>query len=176
MLSVYMMVISPSISAAQTNGSTLESQVKAAYIYNFTKFIYWDTQKNDSSANPLCVAVVDGEDIGNLLDGVSKKQTRGRPFVVKKVRNDKIDIADCQMVFIGKLERQQLPALFKKLEGTSVLTVSDIPAFTQQGGMIGFYIEDDKVKIEINMDAVNNAGLQISAKLLEVAKITSKGK
>jgi hypothetical protein len=176
MLFVVMMVSPPSICFGQTTGGALESQVKAAYIYNFTKFVYWDAQKPDTSKNPIVVALFGADSIGDILSDFSKKQTGGRPILVKKLIKDKIDTSDCQVVFIGRLMHQQLPALIKKLEGTNILTVSDMPGFTRQGGMIGFFIEDDKVKIEVNMDAVNNANLKISAKLLEVAKITSREK
>jgi hypothetical protein len=164
------------ICCEQVASKSLESTVKAAYIYNFTKFIYWNIPLNDSAESAINIGVYGDNAISDILENYSKKKNEARPFVVKKLKMDKLDFTDCHIVFVGQLMRQQLQTLLKNLDGTDILTVSDIPEFTKQGGMVGFYIENGNVKIEINMDVVNNAKIKISAKLLEVAKITHKEK
>lgn len=154
-------------------GGNIEAQVKAAYIYNFTKFVYWKSSDIKQKSSPINIWVLGNDPITEILLGYTKKQTESRPIVVKIAKEKTGEFSNCQLLFISRSEVQQLPAILKQLEGTGVLTVSDINGFTRKGGMIGFFIEHNRIKIEINLDAVNKAGLQISAKLLEVAKIVS---
>ncbi len=157
----------------QAAGGDLETRVKAAYIYNFTKFVYWNRNADDDPTGPITIIVLGTDDIGGMLDNFSKKQTSGRPIIVKKISAGTDDFPSCHLFFIGRSARQQLPSILKQLQGTNILTVSDIPEFALQGGMIGFVIEDGRVKTQVNLRAARNAGLTISAKLLEIAKIVS---
>jgi hypothetical protein len=154
-------------------GSDLGARVKAAYIYNFTKFIYWDMGSGDALTGPITIFVLGTDPIGDLLEDFSKKQISDHPLIVKKIATETNDFSSCHLFFITQSAKQQLPSVFRRLLGTNILTVSDIPGFARLGGMIGFVIEDGRVKIEINLPAINNAGLKISAKLLEIAKIVS---
>jgi len=157
----------------QATDGNLESQVKAAYIYNFTQFVYWDKRQGDTTISPIIISVLGNDPVGDLLKNFSEKQAAGRAITVKQSENATRALSDCHLIFIGGSEKQQLPAIFQQLRGTNVLTVSDIPGFARHGGMIGFFIEDGRVKIEIDLNAVNNAGLKVSAKLLEIARIVS---
>ena len=147
--------------------------MKAAYIYNFTKFVYWDKRKADTALSPTIIFVLGNDPVGDSLEDFSKDQTTGRTIIVNKIENETRAISDCHLIFIGVSEKQQLAAIFQQLRGADVLTVSDIPGFARHGGMIGFFIENGRVKIEIDLNAVNDAGLKISAKLLEIAKVIS---
>jgi hypothetical protein len=154
-------------------GDNIEAQVKAACIYNFTKFIYWDASNGSGKTGPITIYVLGADQIGDLLEGFLKKQTDAHSFIVKSSRKKTDDIANCQLLFISRSVQQQMPAILKQLEGTNVLTVSDIPGFARHGGMIGFIIVNSRINIEINLAVVNRAGLKMSAKLLEVAKIVT---
>lgn len=155
----------------QAAGGDLESQVKAAYIYNFTKFVYWDKRKGDTTISPIVICVLGHDPVGNLLKDFSENQGSSRTITVKQSENATTALSDCHLIFIGVSEKQQLPAIFQQLRGSHVLTVSDIRGFARQGGMIGFFIEDGRVRIEIDLNAVNDGGLKVSAKLLEIARI-----
>jgi len=124
--------------------------------------------------DPIIISVIGTDPIGDMLDDFSKKQKEDLPIIVKKIKNGKDNITDCHLVFIGQSEQQQLSAILQQLKRTNVLTVSDMSGFAQNGGMIGFIIENGRVRIEINLDTVHSAGLKISAKLLEVAKIVPR--
>ncbi|MFZ2955730.1 MAG: YfiR family protein [Candidatus Ozemobacteraceae bacterium] len=155
----------------KTSGGDLELQVKAAYLYNFTKFVYWSRSGSDDKTGEITIAVIGADSIRDLLEGFSKNGGGDRPIVVQSVNAGQATAPACHLLFIGRHEQSQWPALSKRLAGTDILTVSDIPGFARQGGMIGLFIENDRVGIEINMDRVRRAGLKISAKLLEIARI-----
>jgi hypothetical protein len=78
---------------------------------------------------------------------------------------------DCQIVFIASSEKAQLKEILEGLQGANVLTVGDTKGFAEQGGMINFVLENDRVQFEVNRKAAEQAGLKISSKLLSVAKL-----
>lgn len=151
----------------------LASKVKAAYIINFTRFISWKTQGTAEAKSQIIIATFGTDDIGDILEDFSKKQSDNQSIVVKRLKKKISEVTGCNLLFISQTEQPQLPQILNQLEGTNVLTVSDIPGFASRGGMIGFFIEQNKVKIEINVKATTKAGLKVSAKLLEVAKLVN---
>lgn len=145
-----------------------EYEVKAAFLYNFTKFVEWppDVLARNSSLN-VCVL---GEDpFGTVLNRtVEGKRVHERPIRVARV----VDVADvprCQVLFISTSERRELTRLLPAISGLSILTVGEMASFAQEGGMIGFTAEDHRVRFEINNEAAARAGLQISSQLLKLA-------
>jgi hypothetical protein len=131
----------------QDSAGTLENQVKAAYIYNFTKFVYWNTLPQISDSTPATIAIIGDESIGTILESFLKTQDKVHQLLVKVINTDDINLTGCHIVYIGKVASQKIPVLLKHFEDKSILTVSDISGFTAKGGMIGFYLDNGKVKI-----------------------------
>ena len=143
--------------------SELEAKVKAAYLYHLTSFVDWPSLPPD--ALHICVLGVDP--VGDMLLELSGRQVKER--VLKIDVNVHADLAQCQVLFISRSERRWGDVL-ARLHSASVLTVSDHQDFAQGGGVIGFYSEDGKIRLEINPAAARNANLRISAKLMEMAR------
>jgi len=163
-----------SISFGQTASTNLEPNIKATLIYNFTKFVYWNDPSSNSKLKQIKIKVIGADPIVELVEYFAKKNSDELELVVKKVKPNKFNVSDCQLLYIGKSEEQRLPEIIKQVEGTNILTVSDMEGFARRGGMIGFVVENNKMKIEINIDTATKAGLKINAKLLEIAKIVKK--
>lgn len=157
----------------KSKSDNLEIQVKAAYIYNFTKFITWDSKERSSSKKPTTICLFGSDTYCDLLEDFLNSQVAGQSIIIKRVNKKVSEITGSQMVFISRAEQQKMPTILRQVEGSQVLTVSDIPGFARHGGMIGFVIENGRIKIEMNLNAAKKAGLNISAKLLEVARIVS---
>lgn len=148
--------------------SDLEAKVKSAYVYHLTKFVDWPALPPDT----LRICVIGAEAVGNLLGELSNRQVRDHTLLVD---HDVVpDPGRCQILYIGRSERR-LAELLIRVRGQSVLTVSDREDFTRNGGIVGFYQEGGKLKLEINPDAARAANLRISAKLLEVARAVASG-
>ncbi|WP_237754287.1 YfiR family protein [Geobacter sp. OR-1] len=145
----------------------LEIKVKAAYIYNFTKFVDWS---DDGGREPFRICVVGTDPIRTVLGELSNREVKGRPIRIQRVK-DLNALPQCHLMFISRSEEQQLPFILQRLQGTQTLTVSDISQFSQKGGMVSFITEKDRVKIEISQRAVRQAGLKVSAKLFEIARV-----
>jgi hypothetical protein len=151
--------------------SSLELAVKSAYIYNFIQFIDWQEPENTAADSPLTICVIGSDPIGPALAELTSRKVKGRSIQVRQVTEGNDAPVDCHIVVIARSAEDRLPSILLQLAGANVLTVSDIPQFARGGGGIGFVIDEGKVKIEINSRAIQQAGLKVSAKLMEVARI-----
>ncbi len=169
-LLLMLLVGSGGYAAAQTAG---EYEVKAAFLYKFASFVEWPAEMAQA---PLCIAVVGRDPFGDALDQVVKgKAISGRGFLIKRLKSGQ-GTAGCHIVFISESEKGRVGSILLGLQGTSALTVSDIPGFCHGGGMIEFEMVDQKVHFEINPEAGERARLKLSSRLLSVAKIVREGK
>lgn len=161
--------------AAAPVGVRREVEVKAVFLFNFTRFVQWPADAK-RAAGPMVIGVLGRDPFGRTLDEVVKGEgVSGRRLVVKRIERVE-DAADCDEVFIAASEAQELGKILEFLEGRPVLTVSDIPGFAARGGMIGLVSSGGRVKIQINPEEAKEAGLQISSKLLRPAEIVSTRK
>jgi len=157
--------------AAQEPPTAIEYQVKAAFLYNFAKFVDWPPETFAREGAPFVIGVLSNEPFSEVLEQVVRGKTvNGRSFDVRRLR-DPAGAAACQMVFVGARETRLLAALLKAVRRTAVLTVGDGEAFTRQGGMMNFVVRDNRVRFEVNTDAAARSGLSISSKLLQLATI-----
>lgn len=146
----------------------LDTAVKAAYLLNFGRFATWPAASNpDPAAFNLCVLGPDP--FGSTLDGIVKGESiDGRRVSVKRLESPS-DVATCRILFVGAIENTRLKHVFPVIEKAGILTVSDLPHFTDLGGMIQFVVEGNKVRFRVNLPAVDQAGLVLSSELLRVA-------
>ena len=146
-----------------------EYQVKAAYLYNFGKFVAWPEGPDERATRPFAICVLGEDPFGTALDSALGGATiHGSGVVAKRIgKVDEID--DCRILFISSSEMGRLPQVLAGLNKTGVLTVSDIPQFSQRGGMIQFVSDRNKIRFEINVTNAEDAGLRLSSELLKVA-------
>jgi len=164
------MVLMLSGSRAQSPAVT-EYQVKAAFLYNFAKFVEWPPSSFSDASAPLRICVFGQDPFGQeLRDITSAKNINGRKLQVDQVVDLRL-ARTCHILFIPSSEKAQLTRIFESLRGTDALTVGDAKGFVQQGGMINFVLENNRVQFEVNRKAAEQAGLKISSKLLSVAKV-----
>ena len=152
--------------AAQGNDVTLEYRVKAAYLFNFTKFIEWPASALRADA-PLTICVAGANPFGPVLAETVKGETvRGRPLATRVVR----DSAGCHVLFVP--DGVAAASLLRNARSRPLLTVGESQGFIRQGGVINFVLEQGKVRFEIDQAAAERAGLRISSRLLRLARHT----
>jgi hypothetical protein len=147
-----------------------ESQLKAAVLYNFAKFVEWPSKSLPAPNSPFVVGIM-GEDSfrGDLDQTVEGKDASGHPFVVKRLKNIS-EARECHILFISPSERRRVGEIIEAIGDAPVLTVSEMEHFLQSGGMVNFLMEGNKVRFEINDGPARRAGLRISSKLLNLAR------
>ena len=148
-----------------------EYQVKAAYLFNFLKFVEFPGESFADPLAPFVIGVVGEDPFGNALPQVViGKTVQGRDLVIRLYHAGE-DLRGAHILFISASERKRLPMIFSGLRGSSVLTVGDTPGFLDAGGVIQFVNENDRIRFAINLDAAGRARLKMSSKLLSLAKV-----
>jgi hypothetical protein len=145
-----------------------ESQVKAAYLYNFGKFVRWPEDRN-AKLDPLLICILGKDPFGAVLDStVSGENIDGRKITVKRLSVLQ-EAAPCSVLFVSSSEERRLAAILPVAQRLSILTVSDMQNFAQRGGVIGLLNEQGKIRFEVNRAAAERAHLVLSSELLKVA-------
>ena len=158
----------PSVAASPT---AREYDLKAAFLFNFTKFIEWPPTSFGTAEAPLVVGILGEDPFGESLDRLLQGKLVGRhPLVIKRFASGQMP-DNCQLLFVCRSEKDHWPESLKNLRGKPMLLVSETDGFPEHGGMINFFIESDKVRFAVNPEAAKRAGLIVSTKLLNVAKV-----
>lgn len=160
-------------SVAAPKETIKEYQVKAVYLYNFSHFIHWPDKFFEEKPQ-FYICVLGKNPFSNILEYVaSKEKFNDKPIAVKQFDNIE-EMDECQILFISQSEKSVLQSIFEQL-GKHILTVSDIPDFIEQGGMIKFYTNrKNQVRLAIEPDKLREAGLQADANLLRISQIMSR--
>jgi hypothetical protein len=148
-------------------------QVQAAFLFNFAKFVTWPDDAFERSGNSLIIGVLGEDPFGAVLEETIRDKTvTGKKLAVMRFMRVQ-DAVKSHILFLSSSEESHLPRIMKALEKTNVLTVSDMEQFAERGGMVAFTVEDQKVRFNVNADAVERAGLKMGSQLLKLAKIVS---
>ena len=160
-----------SLLAAGTRAQVVEEyQVKAAFLYNFAKFVDWPAQSFKTPGDPITLCVVGENPFGGALDDATDRKTvAGRGFLIRQVALIG-PACDCQILFISASERRRFRSILESVP-QRILTVGEIPDFATAGGVVNFKLEAGKVRFEINVEAAERQQLHISSKLLSLAQI-----
>lgn len=160
--------IAGAASLCAQQSSPTEYEVKAAYLYNFGKFVGWPAKARNADAS-FTICVLGQDPFGATLDAtIADENIADKKVAVKRVETPQ-DALTCRILFVSTSEEGRLKEVLTTLDGASVLTVSDMPQFTRRGGMIQFVVEANKVRFEVNLTNAEHAGLTLSSQLLKVA-------
>lgn len=146
-----------------------EYQVKAAFLYNFARFVDWPNRSGEPASVTICIL---GDDpFGGDINAIVGKPVGDRKLQVRRLGSGS-GAADCQILFVSGSESSDLGRALGAIKGRPVLTVGDTPGFAERGVVINLYVDQSKVRFEINLDAAKRARLNISSQLLKLARIT----
>ncbi len=143
---------------------TSESQLKAAYLVNFLKYVEWP-----ASRSTINICLFGRDSLGPYLAGYEGRQIAGRELRIRKVSSPE-QLTDCQELFIPETEEARVGAVLRWVDRQAILTVSDLETFTRDGGAIALIRNDGRLQFDINHDAINRAGLKASSQMLRLAR------
>ena len=148
-----------------------EYQVKAAYVYNFAKFVEWPA--SDSLSN-VTVCIYGKDPFEGFLDqAVAGKLVHGLPIVVKRLSAVEEIWDQCQVLFLGSMSGARIQSALSRVQGHSVVTIGESDSFAETGGMIGLVVEHGRIQFDINLAQVAAAHLKISSRLVELGSVVS---
>lgn len=146
-----------------------EYDVKAAYLFNFGKFIRLSLPQPAAPRETFDICVFGQDPIGEILDGITaNEQIDSRTVRVIRVK-EATQARTCDIAYVGESEAERIESDLSVLAGADVLTVSDSPTFLARGGMIQFVLVANHVRFAVNLDAVKRTHLVLSSELLRVA-------
>jgi hypothetical protein len=152
-----------------------EYQVKAIFLYNFAQFVTWPAAAFSDAHMPIIIGILGDDPFGPFLeDAVRGEVIDGRSLTIKRFKGVEEGL-ESHMLFVSKSERGHVGQILATVQGKSILTVGETEAFARQGGIINFFMVDNKVRYEINVAAAKRANVDISSKLLKLAKIVGAG-
>ena len=149
--------------------------LKAVFLYSFGRYIEWPANSFQSPKDAFVIGVLGEDPFGGTLDQIARsKQIQGRPIVVQ--RFETLDnYKSCHILFMSKTTpTEQQQDTIRRLQDRAVLLVGETPGFIDWGGTVNFYLDQDTVRFELNLSATKQQGLEIDAKLLNLAKIVKK--
>lgn len=158
------------LARASAQSEYAEYQIKAAFLFNFAKFVDWPLDAFKDEKQPMTFCTIGDDPFRGALDEVVSGKMSGSHAI--RIQHYKLpqDILGCHILFIGSQQKKRMAAIMDYLKNSPVLTVGESEGFVQQGGMIGFVLEDDKLRFNINLDSARHAQLRVSSRLLSLAK------
>jgi len=170
LLGVLLAGVLGAFSPARGRAEGREYEFKAAYVYNFIKFVDWPAQRLPASSSTINVCVVGKEAYRAALETINGKSVKGKTITVTSY-NGPQDVSRCHILFVGDSETTHLSSLLEGVRPAGVLTVGDSSSFAKEGGVIRFRNENNKIRFDINPRAAEESGLTISSQLLKLARI-----
>lgn len=156
--------------------TSTEYELKAAFIFNFAKYIRWPASSTAEVNKSFVIGLIGKDPFGSDLDDAMRGQNvDSRVVVVKRfARID--DIVNCDILFVGSSEKSHLQSIFSVLHKAPVLTVSDMDEFAENGGMINLMTEANRVRFAINVEAIERVELKPGSQLLRLARLVTESK
>src|SRR5713101_10219527 len=170
LLALWLAISGGLVARAESPAPTMH-QVQAAFLFNFAKFVTWPDDAFQRSENSLIIGVLGEDPFGAVLEETIRDKTvMGKKLAVKRFVRIQ-DAVNSHILFLSSSEESHFPHILKVLEKNTVLTVSDMEQFGERGGMVAFTVEDQKVRLNVNVDAVERARLKMGSQLLKLARI-----
>jgi hypothetical protein len=152
-----------------------EYQIKAAFLFNFGRFVTWGPDAFADAEAPFVIGVLGDDPFGETLDALVEGETvQGRRAQIERYGSLE-DVGDCQILFISSSEVSRLERVFASVVGRGILLVGEAEGFADRSGMIRFIVVENRLRLEINTAAVVSEGLTISSRLLSLADIVRTG-
>jgi len=174
--SIKLALVATLLLAGPGQAQVAEYQVKAAFLYDFAKFVEWPPHAFRSAKDPIAICVLGKNPVENALDEVvAGKAVEGRTFLVRQIAEINPG-CNCQILFVSSSERKRFRTMAASIKGLGILTVGEAQDFAAEGGVINFKLEEGRIRLEINLDAAEQSQLRISSKLLSLAQIVKSEK
>jgi hypothetical protein len=161
----------PILIAPGTNVSReLEYQVKAAFLYNFLKYVQWPNQAL-AVGEPIRICILGADPFGQILDRtIANRTVEQHPLEVRRISRPGNSIYVCHLAFMSHAETHRYPDWFAAIGEKPILTVGEEPDFINAGGAIEFVLIEDKVRFDINEQALTRAGVSLSSRIMALAR------
>lgn len=158
-------------SGQSSDSASSEYLVKAGFIYNFAQLVQWPPAAFSQANSPIVIGILGTDPFGETIDRVVEgKKLEGRSLVVKRLKRG-ASVKDCNILFVSSSEAARLEEVLQNTKNLPILTIGEMPGFAMRGGIINLTVEGNKIRFEVNIEAAKQANLNISSRLLALARI-----
>jgi len=147
-----------------------EFETKAAFLFNISKFAQWPERNGDIQGSTFDICVVGSDPFQDAIDALEERTVAGSSLRVLRFARLVPETRTCRIAYIGSDQANRLAGILEALHGSGVLTVSDIPGFAEQGGMIELFTQQNRVRLAVNVDSVQRSGFRLRSQLLALAR------
>ncbi|MDP2309087.1 MAG: YfiR family protein [Pseudomonadota bacterium] len=152
-------------------GQTREYALKAEFLERFTQFVDWPKEAFPDPGAAFVLCVVGQNPFGSLLEEMARARRFGRRRGEVRYLGDLARLHECHLVWVSRAEKHTLDVVLAQTGGRPILTVGDTPGYAEAGVLINFFIEQDRIRFEINHLAAQRGGLVFSSQLLRLARV-----
>lgn len=153
--------------------ATREYDLKAVFLFNFATFVEWPESARPPAGQPIIIGVLGRDPFGAMLDEVVVgEKSKDRPLEIRRYRTPEA-AQEAHILYISASEERRLAKILRGMRGKPVLTVADVPRSVDAGTIISFST-GDRLQLHVNLAAAQQAGLNISSKLMRVATIVGQ--
>lgn len=174
LLAIASILAMASLAAQDESNSEInrEYRIKAAYLYQFGRYVEWPDKTFPSPETPFTIGILDQDPVAADLDHIAQiKKIQDRPIQIRRFSSAN-DIRACNILYLSSmLEPETQAEAMRRVAGKGILLVGDADGFLARGGVIQFILEGNRIRVVISRKAAEREGLKISAKLLQVARI-----
>ena len=147
-----------------------EGRIKAAYLFNFARFVTWPDTAFEDKASPIVICILGKGPIHEALHTITGKRVGNRPLMIRRILTLD-ELSPCHLLYVEEIGSPPIHRILAKLKDQPILTISSQPYFSLDGGMITFILVKHNIHFEINLNATQRTGLFISSRLLKLARL-----
>lgn len=149
--------------------SNRAGEIRAAFIYNFAKFVEWPQASFVTKTAPLQLCAFSGSTGGTPLNLIDGRLAQGREIKLIRI-NSPSDAERCQILYLTDAHRASWSSALATLSLQPVLTISEDVNFIDNGGIVALFVDEDHVRFRVNLTAAQQNGLKFSARILQLAQ------
>ncbi len=171
--------LTPATRLGAQTATSKEYEIKAAFIYRLTQFMEWPTNRFSSSSEPIILCIAGTDPFGSAIDTVLQNQKVGeRGIEIRRLEASATAAhTNCHLMFMGASAAAETGKIFSDLHDRAVLTIGEEEEFTRKGGHVRLFIQDNKLRFEVNIAAFERSGLKLHSQVMKLAtRITRDGK
>lgn len=154
-------------------------KLQAAYLLNFAQYVQWPSNAFPTPQSPWQIGILGNDPFGDVLEATFKnRKKKDRPFEIRRARTIE-QLPECNIVFVAIKDADLRKTTLSSLKGKPVLTVGASPDFITEGGIIRWWIDEEKLLMQIDNDQARASGLGIDPVLLKlpvVVEVINEGK
>jgi len=168
---LYIITIYLLINNVDIKGEYNQYQVKAAFIFNFPKYIEWPESKLNENDSIFTITIIGSSEVYYYLDNIAKSEKiKGKKIIINKIQKTETEIPDSEIIFLSSPYHHYYKKITENINNKTTLIVGESEECFERGPLICFYEKDGKIRFQIDHQKVKSSLLKVSSHLIQLGK------